>query len=407
MNSLSTETSENIISVWLHGEHLEDAKLMPASLFLSPYDAIAKDIRSGSNLAKLMKRHGMPIINQLLTNYYPALYQQSVQELLKEQMYRGLPENATPQELLEHAAKYVRQWAQPPQRVDLTEGYVETMAKRREQKPIYTGIATVDEYTHGIYPGQLTIVGARPSVGKSAFCLQVAFDVAQKGNKVLFLPLEMSAAETVDRIVMRYSKNGLAYADLRRGSLEGEKWDSANETMDIIYRLRDNFIVYENVREIDAIEELVSRENPDLIVIDQLSQIRSGNEYKTLREQYVEVTRRLKAMALKEDVAVWLPCQMNRESSKTGAVSIDYLKESGSIEEDADIVLILSNKKDEEGNYVVNMDGREVTLEIAKNRQGRCGKESLTFVGPRFTFRSHEKHPDGFEPIPEKQQIPF
>ena len=231
--------------------------------------------------------------------------------------------------------------------------------------------------------------------------------MAQKGNKVLFLPLEMSAAETVDRIVMRYSKHGLTYSDLRRGSPEGDRWTSVNETVDIIYRLRENFIVYENVREIDAIEELVSREKPDLIVIDQLSQIRTGNEYRTVREQYVEVTRRLKAMALKEDVAVWLPCQMNRESSKTGAVSIDYLKESGSIEEDADIVLILSNKKDEDGNYVTSMDGREVTLEIAKNRQGRCGRESLTFIGPRFTFRSHEKTPDGFEPVPERQQIPF
>ena len=407
MNLLSTEITENILSVWLHGEHLEDAKLIPVSMFPIPYDAVAKDIRAGNGIAALMKRHGMELIHKLLTGYYPALYQQSVQELLKEQMYRGLPENATPQELLEHAAKYVRQWSQPPQRADLAEGYFETMAKRKEQKPIYTGIATVDEYTHGIYPGQLTIVGARPSVGKSAFCLQVAFDVAQKGNKVLFLPLEMSAAETVDRIVMRYSKNGLTYSDLRRGSPEGDRWTSVNETVDIIYRLRENFIVYENVREIDAIEELVSREKPDLIVIDQLSQIQTGNEYRTVREQYVEVTRRLKAMALKEDVAVWLPCQMNRESSKTGAVSIDYLKESGSIEEDADIVLILSNKKDEDGNYVTNVDGREVTLEIAKNRQGRCGRESLTFIGPRFTFRSHEKTPDGFEPVPERQQIPF
>jgi replicative DNA helicase len=232
-------------------------------------------------------------------------------------------------------------------------------------------------------------VGARPSVGKSAFCLQVAVNVAKRGRKVLFLPLEMSAAETMDRIVMRYvDQSVVKYRDIHRGRLSVDQTAEVTKVVNQIDTLSDSFLIYENVRDIEQIKTLIQNEHPDLIVIDQLSQIRNGNDQQTVRERYVEVTRTLKAIALEENVAIWLPCQMNRESSKSGMVSIDYLKESGSIEEDADIVLILSNKKDKDGNYEANDAGRKVKLEVAKNRQGRCASEELIFIGPRFTFLS-------------------
>lgn len=383
------ETARYILSVWLHEEHLEDAKLIPVSNFPQPYDAIAKDIRAGHPIEKIMTHHGLKQIAGIMGDYYPALYQANVQQILTEEMYRTLPEHATPQQLSEHALKYTRYWQERPKPVAIAERYWETIDKRSETEPIMSGIATVDDFTHGIYPGQLTIVGARPSVGKSAFCLQVAVNVAKRGRKVLFLPLEMSAAETMDRIVMRYvDQSVVKYRDIHRGRLSVEQTAEVTKVVNQIDTLSDSFLIYENVRDIEQIKTLIQTEHPDLIVIDQLSQIRNGNDQQTVRERYVEVTRTLKAIALEENVAIWLPCQMNRESSKSGMVSIDYLKESGSIEEDADIVLILSNKKDEDGNYEANDAGRKVKLEVAKNRQGRCGSEELIFIGPRFTFLS-------------------
>lgn len=384
---LSEDTAKIIIASWLQGEHAEDVRLVPVGLFPSPYMEIAKDIRGGLDTGGLVKRHGAKLITDTVTSYSPVLYRNAVREVLTAEMHRTLPDGANPEQVKAHAEKFARYWAEPPKPSDLTVGYFDTLAKRKEQEPIDSGIPALDDYTNGIYPGQLTIVAARPGTGKSAFCLQVAYKVASKGRKVLFLPLEMSAAETVDRIVMRFAD--VPYKDLRSGRLSTEQIREVSAVIDNIDAMNDRFRVYENVRHISAIEELIRQEHPDLIVIDQLSQIQTDGA-PTTRERYIEITRRLKAIALAEDVAIWLPCQMNRESSKTGAVSMDYLKESGSIEEDADIVVILTNQKDDNGKFKTDGAGRLVTMEIAKNRQGISGeKQTLSFVASRFTFRSH------------------
>lgn len=390
----SDELCKIILSAWIHEEHLEDAKLLPISNFVEPYDAMAKEIRSnGVDLSKLLKRFSARVVTDVLSNWSPELYQQSVKDLLREEMARTIPNNPTPKQLKEHADKFERYWHERPKATDLVENYLNALGDRGNEQRIDSGIKMLDDLTYGIHKGQLTIIGARPSVGKSAFTLQVAFNVARTKSKVLFFPLEMSAEETVDRIVMRFGE-GIDQEAVRTGHLDADQMNSVNAVLDKVYEYRNYFKVYENVRELDNIRAIVQEEKPDVIVIDQLSQIRNGDDFRTIREKYVEITRSLKAMALQEDVAIWLPCQMNRESSKSDLVSIDYLKESGSIEEDADIVIILSNEKDSDGKYVTTPFGRIVKIELAKNRQGACGNGKLHYIGSRFKF---ESIPDGFE----------
>lgn len=398
----SNNDAQVIISAWLRGEHKEDIKLIPVDNFPAPYDQMAKHIRNhGSDLDSLYKNFKAGDIVDVLRENTTGAYRLAVHSVLKNEMQRTLPSNPSPEELISHAEKYQRYWTEQPKPADLTSKYVDALEKRTQEEQIHTGLIELDKLTYGIHKGQLTIVGARPSVGKSAFTLQVGFDVARKGHKVLFLPLEMSAEETVDRIVLRFGK-GIDQEALRTGKLEGEQKSRVFEVLDKIYELRDNFKVYENVRELDDIKLLIQVERPDLVVIDQLSQIRNGDEFKTIREKYVEITRTLKAIALEEDVAIWLPCQMNRESSKSNLTSIDYLKESGSIEEDADIVIILSNVKDEDGNYKSDEGGRFVRMELAKNRQGACGIDELYFVGTRFWFQNQVQ---GFIPDNGKEKF--
>lgn len=389
----SEDISKIILAVWLHGEQLEDVALVPVGNFPGPYDAIAKDVRAGEKLAGLMKRHGAKMIADVVRNYYPEMYKVAVREVLQAEMHRTMPADATPEQIQAHAEKYLRYWAEPAKPTPLVDTYMQAIDKRVRTERIDTGFSYIDRLTYGITKGQLTIVGARPSVGKSSFCLQVAFNVARNGKKVLFLPLEMSAAETVDRLVARFTD---VEQDILRSGKLGDKWSDVSPILDKIDGMADRFIVYENVRELSVIKALVQIERPDLIVIDQLSQIRNGDTYRTIREQYVEITRTLKSIALSEDVAIWLPCQMNRESSKGGQVGIDYLKESGSIEEDSDIVILLSRMKGDDDEPLATPAGQMIRLEIAKNRQGPCGSTKLIFNGPSFTFS--ETIPEGFYP---------
>lgn len=400
---MKEEHGRIILSSWIRGEHLDDVKLIPVKSFPTPLDAIAKDVRGGHDLEDLIKRHGPRLIADLIADYYPTIYRTIMMTLLKGEMMRTIPTDASPSELKTHAEKFERYWSEPIKPMDVAVDYWDELAERKKRETVHTGIAILDRKTDGVRPGGLTIVGARPSVGKSAFALQVAVNVAKKGKKVLFLPLEMTASEIIDRIVLRFGK-GIEARSVRTGKMTSEEQSAVSEVIEQVYQMRDRFKIYEGARQMSQIRSLIEDEEPDLIVIDQLSQIRTDDDSQTIRERYVEITRSLKAIALETKTAVWLPVQMNRESSKTGATTIDYLKESGSIEEDADVVLILSNEKDEQGRNAMTEAGRVVKIELAKNRQGETGEDLLEFIGPRFTFRNLETM-DGF--IPSEEDVPF
>lgn len=390
---ITFEQARVILATWIQEVPADDIKLVPPNIFPEPFDKIALEIRKGATVEDLIRGHNGKIVSEILRDYRPEIYKVIMNIVLKDEMMRTVPEHPTPDELAAHAAKYSRQWQKPMKPVDIAAMYWDELGDRQSREAVSTGIAIVDNLTDGIRPGALTIVGARPSVGKSAFALQVAVHVARKKKRVLFLPLEMTAAETVDRIVLRYG-TGLDYSDLRSGRLDDGKRNAVNTVIDWLYDIRDHFRIYEGVRQLKQIRRLIQDEKPDLIVIDQLSQIQTDDSRATIRERYVEVTRALKAIALEERTAIWLPVQMNRESSKTGTVTIDYLKESGSIEEDADIVILLSNAKDDKGETLRTQSGRMVRLEVAKNRQGKCGSEDIEFIGSRFTFRSVTRERD-------------
>ena len=371
-------------------------------MFDQPYKQIANSVRAGRPLIEIQQEHGVKTIVDILTHYAPTLYEVNMRLILQVEMHKNLPGwSATPNELAQHVAKYQRDWDSKPTPADAPTVYLDELFERSTEEFVSTGIALIDNRVGSIGKGRLTVIGARPSVGKSAFTLQVAFDVARKGKKVLYLPLEMTTAETIDRVVLRFSESVTGY-DLKRGRLDDLKRREMMDVLETVSSLQDKeqFLIYEGVNQISRIRHLIDDLKPDMVVIDQLSQIQPKSAQianKSVRERYVEITRELKEIALSERTAIWLPVQMNRESSKSGMVSIDYLKESGSIEEDADIVILLANAKDEQGEPVTDGDGRILDIEIAKNRMGACGKEQIRFNPRRFRFENLVQ--DGFEEV--------
>lgn len=238
------------------------------------------------------------------------------------------------------------------------------------------GFKFVDEFMKGIHRGQLTVLGARPRVGKSAMALQVARNVADEGYKVLFIPLEMTVNENLQRILL--NSQIVEPEELENGTFDREP---VGNYLDY---LEENLKFCESLNSLESIEKLIKAEKPYLVVIDQLSQITIKGSHKDNREKYIVITRALKRIAMEQKVAILLLSQLNRVSTEKKKPTLESLHESDSTGQDADNVLLLYTKDDEEET---DSPERETFLRIAKQRNGISGKDiPLMYRGERFSF---------------------
>jgi replicative DNA helicase len=218
-----------------------------------------------------------------------------------------------------------------------------------------TGISRLDQTLRGgLRDGQSIVIGGRPGAGKSVLMVQVAANVAKTGSGVLIVSLEMMKEELIDRL-------------------------SRTIDFDRLNNLPLYFI--DSTSDLGTIQSLVRvacrRYRIGLIVIDylQLMEVPSG-KHDSRERQIATISRRLKRMALDLQKPVIVGSQLNRESTKKGKPTLADLRESGSIEQDADIVLLLS----------ASDDGPETLLQVAKQRGGGTGEIELQLDGPRFVF---------------------
>lgn len=239
-----------------------------------------------------------------------------------------------------------------------------------EDNPQY-GIKYLDKFTGGIHRGQLTIIGARPRTGKTAIALQIAANVAEQGHKVLFIPLEMLIAENLKRILL--------YAQITE---PGEQIDREAAAV-YLDELEKTLKFCEGLNSLDGIEKAIKAEKPELVIIDQLSQLTIGGYHKDTREMLVLLTRNLKRIALEYKTPLIVLSQLNRDSTNRNRPSLESLSESDSIGQDADNVFLLYEQEESDRDKPL----REINLLIAKQRNGVTGKEiPLMFQGDRFTF---------------------
>lgn len=288
--------------------------------------------------------------------------------------------DASPEEIAENMEKFSRKLEKlPTVTADPVMEFIDELDRRKTEKVIATGLTDLDKMLCGIRRKELTAVGARPSVGKSAFLQQMAMRVADQGEKVLFFPLEMSQTSIIQRMTMKYTD--IPQEEMRSG-LKRETWEREtsgfNEVAD--FMAKGNFLIFERVNDIEVIKELIKYHRPYMVAIDQLEQLKSGTQrWEDKRQRFSYMTHEMQAMSLDLDIALWFACQVNR-SADNAPPTLANLKESGTIEEDATNVILLH--RDGEKTALQN-----IQMELAKQKDGECGFVDLKFDAPHFTFR--------------------
>lgn len=399
--TLPNDTAKIILGTWLKGQHREDIKQIPPAMF-GAYTELAKAIRVEDNPVKAARtsKTDMAEIASMMGGELEVLYEIAMGEVLDENRKAWLAEhpNAKPDEIIEAMREYMRPWAQsvpePASLTDMWTDYLELLDERKESRTISTGIGQLDDYMGGIFPQTLTAVGARPATGKSTFCLQVAEYVASRGGKVLFFSLEMSDSQNMDRLMLRCTRN-IGQKALREGNLTPEQWEEVGQAQETIGQLSET-LTFSQERDLPKIEAMIQKEHPGLVVIDQLTQLQDSTmRFPDRRLQFSHMTANLKRISMEHKTAIWLACQLNRTVSGSTKPTMDHLKESGSIEEDADNVILLARNKDEE--EARNLRGnRVIDVSVEKQRNGETGEFSLQFIVQRFGFVPLEEIPRGF-----------
>ena len=262
--------------------------------------------------------------------------------------------------------------------------YMETLSENKgELTGVRTGYYDFDKMTNGLQPKQVIIIAGRPGCGKSAFALNIGLNAAIHDHKsIAFFSLEMGAEEIIKRM---FGCVGKIDGDvLKNGIVKNTDWKKWNEAMselsDIKFYLDDSggLTVSEIRRKCRKLKN--SEDGLDLIIIDYLQLLTSSNKYSGQRVQEVsEISRDIKKLAMELNVPVIALAQLSRsveQRKDDKQPKLSDLRESGSIEQDADMVLFLHS--DEYNKYTGNVN-RPIQLLVAKHRAGSTGSVNLIF----------------------------
>jgi replicative DNA helicase len=261
--------------------------------------------------------------------------------------------------------------------------YLETLGQKQCNPT--SGLTNLDVLLNGFKPGGLYIIGARPGVGKSVLGLQMAWGFARNANDlpvgekaglVLFHSLEMSKRELMNRLMS--SQFEISLDQFEQGTLttaQIHKIKTGEHKIKRLISINDNG--GQSLASIRAYARSYQRKGMPLkaIVIDYMGLINDANEGRSRYEAMTKVSAALKRLAKDLEVPVIALAQLNRDvenRSEESLPTLSDLRDSGSIEQDADVVILLSRNKKREG---------EITLSVAKNRHGETGVTNYAFVG--------------------------
>jgi replicative DNA helicase len=250
-----------------------------------------------------------------------------------------------------------------------------------------TGLADLDQLTGGLEPGQLFILAARPAVGKTAVALTVARHVSRCGSRVAFFSLEMSRQELAARLLA--AEAGVPTRIARKGPDMDQPKAHQDQHWDALYGAShapgmDGLLIDDraaaSVAYIRARARRLDRQaRLSLIVIDYMQLMEPADSRATRTEQVGSLSRGLKALAKELRIPIIALAQLNRASEARADKKpmLSDLRDSGELEQDADMVLLLSRTASE---------GDVLECELAKHRQGATGRFWLGFDGLTMTF---------------------
>ena len=260
-----------------------------------------------------------------------------------------------------------------------------------------TGFSKLDEITSGLNRSDLVLIGARPAMGKTSFALNIARNVGMTGKKVIFFSLEMSNEQLAARVLSTEAR--VESNKLRSGNISNDEWMRLAEATDRLTRCNLYFDDTSTITVPDIKSKIKRTKDVECIIIDYLGLMQSATKKENRVQEITEITRSLKMLAKDLKIPVVCCAQLSRGPEKNGKSSnrpmLSDLRDSGSIEQDADIVMMLYR----EGYYknsAQNADEIDMTqadVDVAKNRHGPTDRIKLHWDG-QFTLFSTLEYRD-------------
>ncbi len=263
----------------------------------------------------------------------------------------------------------------------------EMVGSKKKFKGISTGYVKLDDILSGLIGGNLYFIAGRPAMGKTSFAINIAQSVALKEKKnVLIFSLEMSKEELANRITS--SEALISSEHIRKGSILDSE---LNSFLEILTPLSSASIYIDDNADLSIMQlkskakQLKIEKNIDLIVIDYL-QLMSGLKTDNRLMEITTITRNLKILAKELDIPIICISQLSRENEKRNnrRPILSDLRDSGSIEQDADVVIFVY--RDEVYNQNIPENKNMCELIVAKHRNGKTGTVEVGFAGEYTSF---------------------
>ncbi|MDR2770895.1 MAG: replicative DNA helicase [Clostridiales Family XIII bacterium] len=316
-----------------------------------------------------------------------------------EIMDEGYRDSRDAQEVLDDAERRIFAIAQAGQHKNYSEisevlfaNYerINEIANRKGLTGLTTGFADLDKRTSGLQKSDMIVVAARPGMGKTAFALNIAHKAALRADaKILIFSLEMSKEQLVNRLLSLEAH--VEITRLRDGKLNDDEWTRLNEAIDV---LQNTAVFIDDTPGIPVMEirnkarRLKSEHGLDLIIVDYLQLMSESSRTENRNQEISVISRMLKQLAREMDCPVIVLSQLSREveKRKDRMPILSDLRDSGAIEQDADLILFLHR----EDYYKDNADAPDAEQSnlcktiIAKHRNGETGFIELSWIG-RYT----------------------
>lgn len=261
-----------------------------------------------------------------------------------------------------------------------------------------TGYPSLDRMLMGLREGQLVIIGARPAVGKTSFALNLALNAASEGYTVAFFSLEMSGKEIAQRFICAHAQ--VSMSNFRTGKISPQEWANIGQAAEDLSSL--DILIDDTpgitVTEIRAkARRMLHNKEKAIIILDYLQLVSppAGRRAESRTVEVSEMSRALKIMAKELGVPVISLSQLSRAvESRTGKrPQLSDLRESGSIEQDADIVMFLDRSSNEQEAGREDRPPEGITrIIVAKNRSGPIGDVDLVFLAASTKFYELNEH---------------
>lgn len=248
-----------------------------------------------------------------------------------------------------------------------------------EKPKVDLGFKKLDDLLGGLEGGDMIIIGARPAVGKSAFASQITMTFAELGKKVGYFNLEMQEKQVYERFVA--AKSGIELTRIRRAiAYQNDEEDRFRKANEYLAQQR-NIVITTGSKRVSEIRSDAKRQQYDVVIVDYLQLLRPDRTYGSNR--YAEVgaiSHACKNLAMEMNIPVIVLCQLNRVSEMRDdkEPTMSELRESGDIEQDASVILLLWNTDKE--------DRTKKRIKVEKQRQGKTGKVDLHFDGNHMRF---------------------